>query len=408
MSSTISSPIPRALYLSMLLQFAIGGSIFPFITILLRDRGLHYGDVSLIFLAASSTLLIFPFLWGMLADRYIRIQRLFTLLNLFTIVSLAAFAGQTGFWGLLITFMLFQAFFHPTLTLINPLCFHYLANPREQFARLRAWGSIGWIIPALPMFAWFAWRENGSADFVIYLGIVLACGMVAVSLFLPATPHDVQSSEVKMRRKQAYWPALKKLMRDGNYLTLLGSMFLVAASFSLLVFYSPPLLEELGMPRRWIGPVQCIGVVFEIILFRYLPRMILRWDYSGCMLLGCLALAARHLLFVYSDDPWILSASYILVGVVIVCYTTGVSLLVNVIAAVEVRATAQTLLVFFGSGLGPMTANWLAGKLAMRAGDSLQPVFAFAAILAALASLLILIRAAKLNRGGDGLAAQSS
>jgi MFS family permease len=385
----------------MLLQFAIGGSIFPFITILLRDRGLHYGEISLIFLASSSTLLVFPFFWGMLADRYIPIQRLFTFLNFFAIVFLAAFAGQTSFWGLLISFTLFQAFFHPTLTLVNPLCFHYLQNPREQFARLRAWGSMGWIIPALPMFAWFAWNDNGSADFVVYLAMVLACGMVAVSLRLPPTPHDGQSAELKVRARQAYWPALKKLVRNWNYLTLLGSMFLVAASFSLLVYYSPPVLEELGVQRQWIGPIQCIGVVFEVLMFRFLPRMIVRWNYSGCMLAGCLALVARHLLFAYSDNALLLSASYLLVGVVIVFYTTGVSLLVNVIAAVEVRATAQTLLVFFGSGLGPMSANWAAGKLAVQAGDSLQPVFMLAAGLAGLASLLILLRGTRLNRSGE-------
>lgn len=369
----------------------------PFVTILLRDRGLDFDKISLVFFAASSTLLVFPFLWGMLADRYIPINRLFTLLNLAALGALAVLATQQSFLGLILSFTLFYACFNPTLTLLNALCFHYLREPQKQFAKLRSWGSVGWILPSLPIYFWLSRATGHNLDSTIYLGMAMCLLMALATLLLPHTPPGAASSPLDPVKRLGYWPALRKLMSNPSYMVLLVSYFLMAASFSILIYYSPPYLEDAGVARAWIGPVQCIGVVIEIILFRWTPGLMSGWRYSRSITFGCLCLAARHWLFASTENPWLLSLSYVLAGLVIVFYNIGVSILVNAIAGLEVRATAQTLLVFFGSGMGPMFANWAAGLLAGHYGNSLRPVFLFAAVLAGGAALLILMRGAKLD-----------
>ena len=94
--------------------------------------------------------------------------------------------------------------------------------------------------------------------------------------------------------------------------------------------------------------------------------------------------------------PIFLAASYLLVGVVVVFYHIGVSILVDRIASPEVRSTAQTLLVLCGSGLGPMFANWAVGWITHWFGPGLSPVFMFGAVLAFLAGLVIWTRRASL------------
>src|SRR5947199_346862 len=44
----------------MLLQFAVGGSVVPFVTLLLRDRGLGMGQIGVIFAGAAAMLLVRP------------------------------------------------------------------------------------------------------------------------------------------------------------------------------------------------------------------------------------------------------------------------------------------------------------------------------------------------------------
>ena len=117
--------LPRSLCAAMAVQFAAGGAVIPFVTLVLRDRGLEFSQISQIFLASSTTLLVFPFIWGMLADRYVPLNRLFAGLNLLACGALVAFALQSHFAGLLITFTLFTACLNPMFSLINALSFHH-------------------------------------------------------------------------------------------------------------------------------------------------------------------------------------------------------------------------------------------------------------------------------------------
>lgn len=393
-----AAQIPRSLYAMMVLQFAVGGAVVPFITILLRDRGLDFSQISQVFFASSSTLLVFPFLWGMVADRFVPLNRLFMLVNLLAATALVVLINQTSFVGLMIAVASFYACFNPTLILVNTLSFHHLQNPREQFAKLRAWGSAGWIVPSLPISVWLAFNLTSNFDFVLYLGVGFGVAMMVAAMFLPYTAPGGKPVGSPAENKIGYWPAVRRLVKDSEYLTIIVAFFFMSASFSIMIFYSPPFLQDLGVRREWIGPIQGIGVVLEIMLFPRLPWFVRRWGYVSAVLIGCGCLVLRHLLYFFSENTWILSGSYLLAGMVIVFFHIGCSLLVNIIARGEVKATAQTLLVLFGSGLGPMFANGVAGFLARRFNDDLRPVFLFAAGLAGLAMVMVLIRGRKLSR----------
>jgi MFS family permease len=186
-----------------------------------------------------------------------------------------------------------------------------------------------------------------------------------------------------------YGPALKRLLTDFDYLALLVSMFLMSGAFTMVVFYSPPFLEKLGVARPWIGPIQAAGVIFEIMLFRWQPFLLRRFRITSLILVGIGALVVRHLCYAANDNLWLLSASYALVAVVVVFHHIGVSILANALAAAEVRATAQSLLAFCGMGLGPMFANALASGLTGHFNDDLRPVFLAGAVMAGLAGGVI-------------------
>jgi len=382
----------------MLLQFAVGGAVMPFVTLLLRDRGLTMGQIGIVLAWAAATLLIAPFVWGMLADRFVPLDRVFVLVNMLGAVALGVFAFQTQPLGMTIAYAIFVACFAPTLSLINALSFHHLPDPPRQFGVVRSWGSLGWILPFVPISLWLARPGHSDLTFVIWMGVGLCLAMAALGMFLP---HTAPGAAGTGPGRLAYGPAVKLLLRDGNFLVLLGGMFLVSGSFSVLSYYSPPLLEDVGVRRWLIGPVQAIGVVFEIVLFQWQPAMLRRWNYAVILLMGCAALVLRHALYAVVREPWTLSISYLLAAVVIVCFNMGASLLVNVMARVETRATAQTLLSLFGQGLGPMCANYASGLLAERAGDRLEPVFWFAALWGAIAAALVLSRGRKLNDIGS-------
>jgi MFS family permease len=393
-SSANATRIPRSLCAAMLLQFAVGGAIIPFVTLLLRDRGMGMGQIGVVFSCGAASLLVAPFIWGMLADRYIPLDRVFVVVNLLAAAALVLFAVQTTTLGLTITYTFFVACFTPTLSLVNALSFHHLPDPPTQFAIVRSWGSLGWILPFLPISLWLALSGHSDLTFVVWAGVALCVAMAVLGFFLPHTPPGAAGTDP---RRMAYGPAVKLLVHDANFLVLLAGMFLVSGSFSVLTYYSPPFLEDLGIRRHWIGPVQAIGVVFEIFLFQWQPALLRRWNYLVVLLLGCGALMLRHVLYATVREPWTLAISYLLAGVVIVFFHMGASLLVNAMARIETRATAQTLLTLVGQGLGPMFANYASGLIARRSGDRLETVFWFAALWGAVAAGLVLWRGRRLD-----------
>ena len=381
----------------MLCQFAVGGAVIPFAGLLLRERGLSYSEASQIFALSSSMLLIFPFFWGMVADRLIPIDRLFTLLNILAVGAMAFLYQQWSYTGLLVGFLMFYSFYHPTFTLINALCFGHLESPEQQFGKVRAWGSIGWIVPSLPIYFWLVWHPEAELGFVLILGMVAAIAMTLVTFLLPRSKLEGSSSGTLDSNpvKSHYWRDIKVLMLDRNYVAILVSFFLISGSFSLLTYYSPPHMASLGMARSWIGPIQCIGVILEILLFPFLRVLLVRWGYRRCLVLGAACLVVRHLLFAFSDSLWVLSFSYVFAGLLIVFYHIGASIMVNYIATSAVRASAQTLLVLVGSGLGPLATNLVVGLLVGDGEGGLKGVFLFAAALAFLAGCVIFCRGAK-------------
>ena len=130
--------IPFSLFLVMTLQFAVGGAVLPFMSMWLEEKGLSFSEISLIFSVASTTFLVFPFLWGMIADRYLPIEWMFFFLNGMAGVSMWWMQSQTEYGGLMLSFVFFYSFYHPTFTLINALSFQYLTQPKEQFGAVRA------------------------------------------------------------------------------------------------------------------------------------------------------------------------------------------------------------------------------------------------------------------------------
>ena len=91
--------VRRPLTTAMVLQYAVGGAFFPFITLLLRDRGWSVAEISRVFTLGSAALLISPFLWGLLADRWIPLNRVFGLMNGLAALALLGFAQQTDLLG---------------------------------------------------------------------------------------------------------------------------------------------------------------------------------------------------------------------------------------------------------------------------------------------------------------------
>jgi PPP family 3-phenylpropionic acid transporter len=381
----------RALVAAMILQYAVGGAIFPFLTLLLRDRGFTVSQISVVLLGGSVVMLVAPFFWGMLADRFIPLNRLLTVMNVLAVAALVALILQHDYLPTIVGVAIFYACFNPTPILVNLIAIQHLPDPHRQFGPIRAWGSAGWILPSLPTFVWLMLDRDQNLEFILWLTSGVAMAMAVAAWWLPRTAPGAARRQSNSP-SQTYWHGLRQLLGNVDYLVVLGAYLLVAASFTIQAFYSPIRLEDLGMPRPWIGLVQSLGVVWEIFLFFGRAAIVNRLGLGGSVAVGCGALMARQLLFAGADSLWILGLSSLLVGTTVEMFHIGVNLIVAGMAGREVQSTAQTLLTLCSSGLGPILANGAVGRLTSDGRSDLIGVFQLGAVLAALAGGLLLLR----------------
>jgi predicted MFS family arabinose efflux permease len=380
----------------MILQYAVGGALFPFLTLLLRDRGMTVPQISTALLCGAASMLVAPFFWGMLADRFIPLNRLFVVMNVAAVIALGAFAFQHAYAPMVISLTLFYASFMPTPILTNAIALQHLPDPQRQFGPVRAWGSAGWVLPSFPIFVWLSLSRSQDLGFLLGVTMTLGVIMAVTALWLPHTPPGALAPrQAGSEAPTTYWPSLRRLLRNVNYLILIGAYLLMAASFVIQAFYSPVRLEDLGMTRPWIGLVQSVGVLWEIALFFARSAIVNRLGVTGSIVAGCVALLVRQLLFAYADNLWVLAASYLLVGTTVVLFHIGVNLLVAAMAEREVKSTAQTILTLCSSGIGPILANAVVGRLTAGSASDLSGVFLFGAILTAGAGALLLLHRGK-------------
>lgn len=384
----------------MLIEYGAGGALYPFLVLFLEEKGLSYPEFTALIFAAASAATFLPFFWGWIADRVLGLNRLVPLLHLASALLLLVIVQTEKALLIAISFVLYSGLRQPLFSLVNALCYHNLRDPPRQFGKLRMWGSAGWMLAAVPIFAWHAITETESFAVAAYLAAGLELLLVATSGFLPDTPppgrgngksdgNEGGTTRAEPHRPSGYLKDLLRLLRTPGLLLLLLMTYLVMCAFSIMFYYSGLRLAEVGIPKSVVGPVLALGVLFEIPLFYLLRGVLDGLGYRWTLFLGCLASLVRQLVFALSSSPLLLVAASTLVAPSVVYFLIASSLAANSLAAREVRATVQSLLTLVGAGLGTMTG--LLVSYFLNEGQetpSMELPFLFAAGTSALGLLL--------------------
>lgn len=371
----------------MLVQFGAGGALYPYLTLYFEERGLSAPRITLITLGAAGASTVFPFFWGWIADRILALNRLVPLMHLAAAALLAILGAIDGFALLFIGFTLYVGLQQPTNALAQALCYHNLSCPAMQFGRLRLWGSVGWILPAAIVFAWHTATGCDGLSFAIYLAVSIELLLVAASPFLPHTPPPGRNSEsppisglaLPLQPARRFRDDLGRLVRAPGFLLILALSFLMSSAISIMFYYSNLRLEQVGIPKKYIGPLLALGVVLEIPLFAVLKRVLARCGYPATLALGVTASLLRQAVFGLSSCPVCIAVSSLLVAPCVVFYLITASLAVDEIARREVRATAQSLLTLVGPGLGTLAGILVSFCLSSAEEADWSPAFLFAA-----------------------------
>lgn len=359
--------IRTRLSIMMFLQFFIWGGWFVTLgTFLANNLNASGGQIGMAFSTQSWGAIIAPFIIGLIADRYFNAERILGVLHL---------AGAALMYGLYVasdfsTFyplvLMYMIIYMPTLALVNSVSFRQMSDPGQEFAKIRVWGTIGWIIAGLGISYLFAWDSSqGIADgmlrntFLMCAIASLALGLYSFSL--PATPPKADGP---VGLKEVLGLDALALLKDRNYAIFFVASILICIPLAFYYQNANPFLAEIGVTNP-TGKMT-LGQVSEVLFMLLLPVFIHRFGIKKTLLIGMLAWALRYALFAFGNADEMVFM--LLIGIALhgVCYdfffVTG-QIYTDARAGEKFKSSAQGMITLATYGIGMLIGFWIAGHI---------------------------------------------
>ncbi len=359
--------IRTRLSIMMFLQFFIWGGWFVTLgTFLANNLNASGGQIGMAFSTQSWGAIIAPFIIGLIADRYFNAERILGVLHL---------AGAALMYGLYVasdfsTFyplvLMYMIIYMPTLALVNSVSFRQMSDPGQEFAKIRVWGTIGWIIAGLGISYLFAWDSSqGIADgmlrntFLMCAIASLALGLYSFSL--PATPPKANGP---VGLKEVLGLDALALLKDRNYAIFFIASILICIPLAFYYQNANPFLAEIGVTNP-TGKMT-LGQVSEVLFMLLLPVFIHRFGIKKTLLIGMLAWALRYALFAFGNADEMVFM--LLIGIALhgVCYdfffVTG-QIYTDARAGEKFKSSAQGMITLATYGVGMLIGFWVAGQI---------------------------------------------
>ncbi len=417
----------------MFLEFFIWGAWYPLASDYLSKLG--FGDnkswILNAFALASITAMFFS---TQLAERNFAAEKFLALSHLVGGVAILALGWVTDFWTFFALMLVHSLFYVPTISIANSIAFANLANPQDDFGKVRLWGTIGWIAASLPfvfiLVNWARVPALAEVGFVEWLSQALQSGydptkhpeesapylngvsltyvaagiasllLAAFSLTLPHTPPKPARADASF----AWLEAMRLLNRPFLLVLFIATFIDAAVHQGYFVLTGSYLIDRVGIPAQWVMPVMTIGQVAEILTMAVLGTVLKTFGWRTTMIVGILGHAARFAVFAFFPEPAPAILINVLHGVCYAFFFATVYIFVDEHFPKDARASAQGLFNFLILGAGPFVGNlvWAAlearysrqevvGGITRNIVEDYQSLFLIPAATAGAAAVLLLL-----------------
>lgn len=330
--------------------------------------GAEFGAV---FSTLGISSLFMPALTGIIADKWMNVERLYGILHILfgcTFLYLPQVTDpHTFFWVILLAMF----FYMPTIALSNSIAYTVLKRNKydivKVFPSIRVWGTIGFIAAM--------WITNLSGNKALagqfYLSAVAAILLGIYSFTLPPCPPTHKKTEKISLAEQFGLKAFKLFANSKMALFFIFSMFLGGA-LQLTNMYGDTYLSSFADQQQFADSIivkystiiMSISQVSETLFILAIPYFLKRFGIKQVMLISMLAWVLRFALLAYGDPGaglWMIVASCIIYGMAFDFFNISGSLFVETNTSSEIRSSAQGMFMMMTNGFGAIFGSQVSG-----------------------------------------------
>jgi nucleoside transporter len=354
------------LSIMMFLEFFIWGAWFVTLgTFLGNNLSASGSETAAVFSTQSWGAIIAPFIIGLIADRYFNAEKILGILHLVG-AFLMYQMYQSEEVGMFYTYVLsYMILYMPTLALVNSVSFNQMKDPEKEFANIRVWGTIGWILAGLSISFVFHWDSAEAVSQGLLKNTFLLSGIAALilglfSFSLPKTPPKVSDEKIKLA--DIIGLDALKLLKDKNFAIFFISSILICIPLAFYYQNAHPFLTEAGVENP-TGKM-AIGQISEALFLLLIPVFFSRFGFKKTILVGMLAWAIRYVLFAYGNGDDL--GFMLIIGIALhgICYDfffVSGQIYTNSKAGEKYKSAAQGLITLATYGVGMLIGFAVAG-----------------------------------------------
>ena len=359
----MSFKVSVQLSLLMFFQFFIWGAWFVTMgTFLSQEFNSSGSELSIAYETQSIGAIIAPFIIGLIADKYFAAQKVLGTIHLFGAFLLYNAGISENFSFFYPYILIYMLLYMPTLALANSVAFRQMKDPSKEFAPIRIFGSIGWIIAGL-LIGYFSWESLNTLKNTFYMSSFISLILGVYSFTLPNTPPIIEKNKTKTISEIIGLDALK-LLNDKAYLVFFIASILICIPLAFYYQHANQFLNEIGMEAA--AAKMTLGQISEVLFLSLLPFFIKRFGFKSTLIVGIFAWGLRYLLFSLGADgmnSWMLILGIILHGICYDFFFVSGQIYTNLKCKPEYKSSAQGLITLAHYGLGMLIGFRIAGYL---------------------------------------------
>jgi len=306
LTSRMTSKEARASYFYAALYIAPGLAI-PFLPLWLKSKGFSDSDIGLLNAIPIWTMVLINIFVGRLADRASDWRQVILLLAVIAGIAPLFLFGPTQIW-LIMTIWVFCVLPVMMLTpILDAATVRMARRSGADFARIRVWGTTGYVIANLLGGWYFGWA--GIAMFLpIFVFLSVVRGVVAFQLppFRAKAPEDALIEDDKVEELPPHplvAQEFKHMFRPWFLLAIVGSAFVVASHGPIYSFGSL-LWDSQGIGSEFIGPLWAIGSAAEILLFLAFATIAKRFSARHLIVFAAVMTSIRWFGMTFEIPTW--------------------------------------------------------------------------------------------------------
>ena len=334
---------------------------------------LHFtgSNVGMVYSSKGLAAIVMPSLVGIIADKWLRADRVYVICHLVCAVALC-YAAQVNEPGLMFWVMLVNAMaFMPTISLSNTISYSCLEQAGldtvSHFPRVRVYGTVGFIAAMWAISLMGAELSNVQ----LYIAAAASLLLALYSLTLPAIPVAKAKASPSLASKLGLNAFI--LFKQPRMAVFFLFAMLLGAVLQITNTFGSPFLHDFARNPAYADSfivkypsiLLSVSQMSEVFFILTIPYFLGRFGIKTVMLMSMVAWTLRFGLFAFGDPSAtgfvLLMLSMIVYGCAFDFFNISGSVFVEQEVSADIRASAQGLFMTTVNGIGAYFGSVLSG-----------------------------------------------